>query len=116
VSSGVALGTGTKISVEFDVGGFYPVTFNNEELVKKLKPSLIEAASNKVYEMTPSTGAEDFSFFSNEIPGMYFWLGVNAPGVMEAPGNHSPYFVVDDGALNVGLKALVYLVLDYPKK
>ena len=72
VSSGVALGTGTKISVEFDVGGFYPVTFNNEELVKKLKPSLIEAASNKVYEMTPSTGAEDFSFFSNEIPGMYF--------------------------------------------
>jgi amidohydrolase len=116
VASGVALGTGTKISVEFDVGGFYPVTFNNEELVKKLKPSLIEAASNKVYEMTPSTGAEDFSFFSNEIPGMYFWLGVNAPGVMEAPGNHSPYFVVDDGALNVGLKALVYLVLDYPKK
>ena len=116
VASGVALGTGTKISVEFDVGGFYPVTFNNEELVKKLKPSLIEAASNKVYEMTPSTGAEDFSFFSNQIPGMYFWLGVNAPGVMEAPGNHSPYFVVDDRALNVGLKALVYLVLDYPKK
>ena len=116
VASGVALGTGTKISVEFDVGGFYPVTFNNEELVKKLKPSLIEAASNKVYEMTPSTGAEDFSFFSNEIPGMYFWLGVNAPGVMEAPGNHSPYFVVDDGALNVGIKTLVYLVLDYPKK
>jgi amidohydrolase len=35
---------------------------------------------------------------------------------MEAPGNHSPYFVVDDRALNVGLKALVYLVLDYPKK
>jgi amidohydrolase len=116
VASGVALGTGTKITVEFDVGGFYPVTFNDENLVERLKPSLIQAASSKVYEMTPSTGAEDFSFFSNEIPGMYFWLGVNAPGVMEAPGNHSPYFVVDDGALDVGLKALVYLVLDYPKK
>ena len=116
VAAGVALGTGTKITVEFDVGGFYPVTFNDEDLVKRLKPSLAQAASNKVYEMTPSTGAEDFSFFSNEIPGMYFWLGVNAPGVMEAPGNHSPYFVVDDGALDVGLKALVYLVLDYSKK
>ena len=116
VAAGVALGTGTKISVEFDVGGFYPVTFNDEDLVEKLKPSLAQAASNKVYKMTPSTGAEDFSFFSNEIPGMYFWLGVNAPGVMEAPGNHSPYFVVDDGALDVGLKALVYLVLDYSKK
>lgn len=113
VASGVALGTGSEISVEFDVGGFYPVTFNDKDLVKRLTPSLKQAASNKVYEMTPSTGAEDFSFFSNEIPGMYFWLGVNAPGVMEAPGNHSPYFVVDDGALDVGLKAMVYLVEDY---
>jgi amidohydrolase len=113
VAEGVALGTGTKISVEFDVGGFYPVTFNNTDLVERLTPSLMQATKNKVYEMTPSTGAEDFSFFSNVIPGMYFWLGVNAPGVMEAPGNHSPYFVVDDGALDEGLRALVYLVTDY---
>jgi len=113
VAEGVALGTGTEITVEFDVGGFYPVTYNNTDLVKRLTPSLKEATDDKVYEMTPSTGAEDFSFFSNLIPGMYFWLGVNAPGVMEAPGNHSPYFVVDDGALDEGLRALVYLVTDY---
>jgi len=114
VAAGVALGTGTEVSVEFDVGGFYPVTFNDKDLVKRLTPSLREASENKVYEMTPSTGAEDFSFFSNEIPGMYFWLGVNAPGIMEAPGNHSPYFVVDDGALDVGVRAFVNLVSDYP--
>ena len=113
VAEGVALGTGAEITVEFDVGGFYPVTFNNTDLVERLTPSLMQATNNKVYEMTPSTGAEDFSFFSNVIPGMYFWLGVNAPGVMEAPGNHSPYFVVDDGALDEGLRALVYLVTDY---
>ena len=113
VAEGVALGTGTEITVEFDVGGFYPVTYNNTDLVERLTPSLMQATNNKVYEMTPSTGAEDFSFFSNVIPGMYFWLGVNAPGVMEAPGNHSPYFVVDDGALDEGLRALVYLVTDY---
>ena len=116
VANGVALGTGAEITVEFDVGGFYPVTFNDRDLVERLTPSLKQATNNKVYEMTPSTGAEDFSFFSNIIPGMYFWLGVNAPGVMEAPGNHSPYFVVDDGALDEGLKALVYLVEDYPKE
>ena len=116
VAKGVAVGTGTEITVEFDVGGFYPVTFNDRELVERLTPSLKKATNNKVYEMTPSTGAEDFSFFSNIIPGMYFWLGVNAPGVMEAPGNHSPYFVVDDGALDEGLKALVYLVEDYSKE
>lgn len=117
IAAGVAVGTGAKIDVEFDVGGFYPVTFNNEDLVERFSPTLREATDNKFYiNNSPSTGAEDFSFFSQEIPGMYFWLGVNAPGVMEAAGNHSPYFVVDDGALDEGLKSLVYLVLDYPNK
>jgi amidohydrolase len=117
IAAGVAVGTGAEIDVEFDVGGFYPVTFNNEDLVERLSPTLREATDNKFYiNNSPSTGAEDFSFFSQEIPGMYFWLGVNAPGVMEAAGNHSPYFVVDDGALDEGLKSLVYLVLDYPNK
>ena len=116
IAAGVALGTSAEIDVEFDVGGFYPVTFNNLDLVEKLSPSLKEATNNKfAINNSPSTGAEDFSYFSQEIPGLYFWLGVNAPGVMEAPGNHSPYFVVDDGALDEGLKSLVYLVLDYPK-
>ena len=117
IAAGVAVGTGAEIDVEFDVGGFYPVTFNNEDLVERLSPTLKEATNNKFYiNNSPSTGAEDFSFFSQEIPGMYFWLGVNAPGVMKAPGNHSPYFVVDDGALDEGLKSLIYLVLDYPNK
>ena len=117
IAAGVAVGTGAEIDVEFDVGGFYPVTFNNEDLVERLSPTLREATNNKFYiNNSPSTGAEDFSFFSQEIPGMYFWLGVNAPGVMEAAGNHTPYFVVDDGALDEGLKSLVYLVLDYPNK
>ena len=44
---------------------------------------------------------------------MYFWLGVNEPGVDEAPGNHTPFFKIDDRALDEGVKAMVYLALDY---
>ena len=127
VAKGVEVGTGTQISVEFDVGGFYPVTVNNPALVEKMKGSLMEASPNKFYESNiPVTGAEDFSYFSQEIPGMYFWLGVNKPGAglksanfgerTEVAGNHSPYFIVDDSALDEGVKALVYLALDYPEK
>lgn len=127
IARGIAEGTGTKISVEFDVGGFYPVTYNNPELVNKMKDSLALASPNKFYESnTPVTGAEDFSFFSQEIPGMYFWLGINKPSDdLEAanfgertnvPGNHSPYFYVDDSALDEGVKAFVYLIDDYPNK
>ncbi len=124
LANGVAVGTGTDIQVEFDVGGFYPVTVNNPQLLERMSPSLKAASPGKYYEsQTPVTGAEDFSYFSQEIPGLYFWLGINKPGEglsanfgerTDVPGNHSPYFIVDDSALDEGVKALTYLVLDYP--
>ena len=41
----------------------------------------MEASPGKFYEsQIPVTGAEDFSYFSQEIPGLYFWLGINKPG------------------------------------
>ena len=114
IARGVAEGTGTKVDVEFDVGGFYPVTFNNVELTNKYAQTLSEAADGKFFFLDkPTTGAEDFSFFSQQIPGMYFWLGVNEPGVDVAPGNHTPFFKIDDRALDEGVKAMVYLALDY---
>tara|TARA_B100001057_G_scaffold364133_1_gene366892 strand:+ start:154 stop:1467 length:1314 start_codon:yes stop_codon:yes gene_type:complete len=127
VAEGVALGTGTKISVEFDVGGFFPETYNDPKLVDAMKESLMKASPGRFVESNiPVTGAEDFSYFSKEIPGFYFWLGVNKPGVgldssnfgerTDVAGNHSPYFYVDDSALDEGLKAFVHLVDDYPDK
>ena len=127
VARGVALGTGTDITVEFDVGGFYPVTYNQPDLVEAMKGSLIKASPGRFYESNiPVTGAEDFSYFSQEIPGMYFWLGINKPGEgegssnfgerTEVAGNHSPYFYVDDSALDEGVRAFIHLVNDYPNK
>ena len=127
VAKGVALGTGTKISVEFDVGGFYPETYNDPKLVEAMKESLMKASPGRFVESNiPVPGAEDFSYFSKEIPGFYFWLGVNKPGVgldstnfgerTDVAGNHSPYFYVDDSALDEGLRAFVHLVDDYPDK
>ena len=114
IAEGVALGTGTEISVEFDVGGFYPVTFNEPELVNAMIPSLMDASPGRFYKSnTPVTGAEDFSYFSQEIPGLYIFLGVNDPGKLEQAGNHSPYFTVNDDALDEGLKSLVYMTIDY---
>ena len=128
IAAGVALGTGTEITVEFDVGGFFPVTYNEPALVESMKSSFETASPGKFIESDiPITGAEDFSYFQEEIPGIYFFLGVNKPGeglnaktfgdsASGVPGNHSPYFVVDDSALDKGVKAFVHLVDDYPNK
>ncbi len=113
IAEGIETATGATVSVEFDVGGFYPVTYNNIPLGERMKQSLIEATNGNFAEITRRTGAEDFSYFSQEIPGLYIFLGVNDPGKLEQAGNHSPYFTVNDDALDEGLKSLVYMTIDY---
>ncbi len=114
IGRGIAEGTGANVEVEFDVGGFYPVTFNNEALVDEYSRSLKAASGNNfLIAKNPRTGAEDFSYFSQQVPGIYFRLGVNKPGVEKQADNHSPFFTVDDNALDEGLKAMIYLALDY---
>ena len=113
IAKGVETATGTSIKVEFDVGGFYPVTFNNIALGERMKQSLIEASNGNFAEISRRTGAEDFSYFSQEFPGLYIFLGVNDPDKMNQAGNHSPYFTVNDDALDEGLRSLIYMTIDY---
>lgn len=59
-------------------------------------------------------GAEDFSFYANEIAGLFFALGVaHDDPTVEIATNHSPYFYVNDKALPVGIEALSQLALEW---
>ncbi len=61
------------------------------------------------------TGAEDFAFFQEEIPGFFFFIGARPADVAPeaAIPNHSPFFYVDESALLPGVKAMSQLALDY---
>jgi len=114
IAENIAEAHHAKANVQFKVYGGYPVTVNDEGLVETLSSSLSLAANGNYYEAkVPRTGAEDFSFFAQQVPGLFFYLGVNPPGVEESPTNHSPYFYVDDDALGNGVKAFVNLVDDF---
>ena len=114
IAESVAAAHHATATVEFKVYGGYPVTFNDEQLANKYSSSLSRAADGNYYEAkVPRTGAEDFSFFAQQVPGLFFFLGVNSQGVDESPTNHSPYFYVDDSALTNGVKAFINLVEDF---
>ena len=114
IAENVAAAHHATATVEFKVYGGYPVTFNDEQLANKYSSSLSRAADGNYYEAkVPRTGAEDFSFFAQQVPGLFFFLGVNSPGIDESPTNHSPYFYVDDSALTNGVKAFINLVEDF---
>ena len=72
------------------------------------------AVPGQVRELPKVTGAEDFSFFANRVPGLFVMVGVTPPDQMAiAASNHSPRFYVDETALPTGARALAQLAADY---
>ncbi|TXH31207.1 MAG: amidohydrolase [Cyclobacteriaceae bacterium] len=93
-----------------------PVTFNNEKITKQMVASLRRAAGdNNVVEIPPDTGSEDFAYYVEKVPGMFFFVGA-CPADMDpakAASHHTPDFMMDEGSMAVGLKAMLQLTLDY---
>jgi amidohydrolase len=77
-------------------------------------PTLERVAPGRVREIPKVTGAEDFSFFANRVPGLFVNVGVTPPDQMaDAASNHSPRFFVDEAALPTGARVLANLAVDY---
>ncbi len=93
-----------------------PVTVNDVALTAKLLPSLERAVGKEnLVEMGLNMGAEDFSFYAREVPGFFFFVGATPKGqdAGKAPSNHSPEFFLDESALDVSLRAMLQVTLDY---
>lgn len=91
----------------------YPITYNDPELTAMMAPTLEEVAGEEnAVIMDAITGAEDFSFFQKEVPGLYFFIGGKAPN-REAAGHHTPDFYIDESGMKLGVRAMSNLVIDY---
>ncbi|MEP0006640.1 MAG: amidohydrolase [Balneola sp.] len=98
---------------ELTINKGYPITYNDPELTTQMLSTLEETAGKENVKLINAiTGAEDFSFFQNEIPGLYFFVGGKAPD-REASGHHTPDFYIDESGLKLGVRAMANLVIDY---
>jgi amidohydrolase len=94
----------------------YPITWNDPALTEKMAPSLRRVAGAENVSVVNSTlGAEDFSFYQQKVPGLFFWLGTRPVNqtAEQAASNHSPLFFVDESGLLLGVKALSHVAVDY---
>lgn len=99
-----------------EIGEGYPITYNDPKLTAQMLPSLQKAAGKeKVHLINAITGAEDFSYFQKEIPGLYFFLGGKPIDVKpeDAASHHTPDFFIDESGLKLGVQTFVNLTLDY---
>lgn len=103
-----------EATIDIDKG--YPITYNNEQLTSQMLPTIQRmAGTENVIEIDAITGAEDFSFFQQKVPGLYFFLGGKALDVQpeDAAGHHTPDFLLDESGFVLGVKTLASLSLDY---
>ncbi|MDQ3698264.1 MAG: amidohydrolase [Gemmatimonadota bacterium] len=111
IFDGVTKAGGGSFTLSFD--GAYPLTVNDSALYRRMQPALVRAlGAPKVVATPPTTGGEDFSYFANEVPGFFYFLGARKPG-SSSGGHHTPTFQADDGAIPVGLRAMTSVLLDY---
>jgi amidohydrolase len=111
-AAGIAQSGGAAAEVTIDPG--YPVTCNDPNLIARMAPVLAATAGQgHAILIPPCTGAEDFSYFEQQVPGLYFFLGVTPADrdCRKAPKLHSPQFYVDESAILLGIRTLARLTL-----
>jgi amidohydrolase len=115
VAENVAAAHGATVEHAIPAEAGNPVVRNDETLLGAIRPSLERVAgADKVIEIAPITGAEDFAEFGAVAPAVFFFVGATPPGqdLAAVASNHSPEFFLDEAALPLGTRALLQATLD----
>jgi amidohydrolase len=91
----------------------YPVTYNDTAFVRKMLPTLQRTTgAGKTVLVSAITGAEDFSFFQQKVPGFFFQLG-SKPLNAKPTSHHTADFFLEESSFKLGVNAFTNLVFDY---
>jgi amidohydrolase len=111
----IAQSAGATATVDLGIGAS-PVVYNDPALTNAMAPTLRRVAGESRTRIGDLTmPSEDFSYYQQKVPGMFFFLGIVPPGKdpLTAPSNHSPAFFADEAALPVGVRVMANLALDW---
>ena len=113
-AAGIAAANGATAEVRIEP--YVPVTFNDPVLTARMLPTLQAVAGPpNVVEIKAVTGAEDFAFYQEKVPGLFVFLGGTVPGsdFTQVADHHTAGFKVDESSFPLGVKTLATLAVDY---
>jgi amidohydrolase len=116
IATKTAEAEGATAELKIPYSSHYPVTYNNPALVAQMLPTLQATAGvENLILRHAETGAEDFSFYEEKVPGIFLHLGGLPKGgdSLKAPAHHTANFYIDESGFTLGVKALCNLTLDY---
>jgi amidohydrolase len=108
----IAESAGASATVTIETG--YPIVYNDPAITQRAAPVLERVAEDAVL-VNAVLGAEDFSFFQEKVPGLFYWIGTRPKDqtAEEAPSNHSPMFYIDESGLRLGVRSLATLAVEF---
>ena len=112
----IAAANGATVDEQIPVGDSNPVLVNDPALAARARASIGKAiGSAHAIEAKPWMASEDFAYFAQAVPSVYFFVGATPKGQVAstAPSNHSPKFFLDEGALTIGMESMLQASLDY---
>ncbi len=116
IVNSTATSNGATADIELPYSAHYPVTYNDPTLTEKMLPTLERTAGKENLELIDAiTGAEDFSFFANEVPGLFLFIGgkpLDVPKEVKV-SHHTPDFYIDESGMKLGVRTLLNLTIDY---
>ena len=99
---------GATAAITIDVG--YPFVMNDEKLNEVARKKGEEYVGEENVETTElRMGAEDFAFYTHQIPGCFFRLGAGNKAKGISSGVHTPTFNIDEGAIEIGMGMMAWL-------
>ena len=116
IVNSTATSNGAIAEIQLPYSAHYPVTYNDPTLTDQMLPTLKRTAGDEnVVQIEAVTGAEDFSFFAREAPGLFLFLGgkpLDVPADVKV-SHHTPDFYIDESGMKLGVRTLLNLTLDY---
>lgn len=105
-----AQANGGSVDVEIKVG--YPHLINEPALTERCQAYAKEfLGEERVADLPIRMGAEDFAYYSQQIPGCFYRLGIRNEAQGITSGLHTPTFNIDEDAFKTGVGLMAWLAI-----
>lgn len=110
IAQGVA--KSMRAEAEFTYIRGYPATVNNVEITDLVHSIASDVVGEEnAFEGPLHMGAEDFSYFLEQVPGCFYFVGSRNEDKGFVWGHHHPRFDIDEDAMGTGMEVMVRSVL-----
>ncbi len=104
----------TSTEIILDIAEGYPTLINDTNAAEFVRTTAVELLSNEnVIAFEPKMWAEDFAYFAQNVPSVFWFLGVKPDGIEQMPALHNPKLNPDENAMIHGTAMLVKVAIDY---